>query len=336
MRAQTQRGFVLVLTLWVLVIVALAAGYFSDRVARALELAQQSRQNTRALIDMESTRAEVLYRLGTTSMTEYGLGRGTATVYLDDRPYHGEGDTLVRLQDTRGLINLNLVDDARLNRFLGLMGIEAEKRGTLIDTLRDYTDSDKLRRLNGAEDDEYRARKLAPPANRDLITPWQARRIIGWRDTPSLWQDGRLAQLCTTSQSMGINPNTAPAEVLATLPGVTQEIAQLILTRRKLAPFTHEGQITQITSTPMDLPMGAGVIAVPSDTIRITQSMTGLPWGLQYEVKVTPTSPNAPWQTEFYGRVSLAAIRSGLSEIADLPPRAIAPPDAMPAFLRPN
>ena len=45
-----QQGFVLVLTLWVLVIVAIAAGYFAERVARAIELAQQSQQNTIAAI----------------------------------------------------------------------------------------------------------------------------------------------------------------------------------------------------------------------------------------------------------------------------------------------
>lgn len=127
-----QRGFVLVATLWVMVIVAIAAAYFSDRVARSVELAQQSQQNTRALIDMADTRAEILYRLGTSSLTEYGLGRGEPTIALDNRPYKGAGDTFLKLQDTRGLLNLNYPDGERLQRFLGLLGIPASQRSRMI------------------------------------------------------------------------------------------------------------------------------------------------------------------------------------------------------------
>jgi len=331
--ATQQRGFVLVLTLWVLVIVAIAAGYFAERVARSVELAQQSRQNTRALIDMASTQAEILYRLASTSMTEYGLGRGNIAIYLDNRPYQGEGNTLVQIQDTRGLLNLNLTDDGRLNRFLGLMGIEADQRSHMIDTLRDYTDADSLHRLNGAEEGEYRAQNLLQPANRALLTPWEAKRIIGWRAAPQLWQNDRLVNLTTTSQSMGINPNTAPAEVLATLPGVSEDIAQFILTQRKLLPFTYEGQITQITSVPLNLPMGMGIIAIPSDTLRITQSTQGLPWAIQYNIKLTPTNPTAPWRTDYYSRVPTTRHTAAPADVSALPARSIAPPDKLPAFL---
>ena len=325
-----QQGFVLVLTLWVLVIVAIAAGYFAERVARAIELAQQSQQNTTAAIDMAGTHADMLYRLGTASMTEYGLGRGNTVIALDNRPYHGLGKTLVRLQDNRGLLNLNLIDDGRLQRFLGLMGIPAEQRGHLIDTLRDFIDADKLHRLNGAEDEEYLALKLPPPANRNLITPWEARRIIGWRDSPQLWKNGRLVELTTTS-SMGINPNTASAEVLATLPGVTEEFAQVIIARRKLSPITHEGQIVEIISMPLNLPMGMGIIVTPSDAIRITQSTQGLPWAIQYNITLTPNGNDAPWRTDYYSRVSTD--RRDEAQMLELPPRSTAPPDKAPAFL---
>lgn len=328
-----QQGFVLVLTLWVMVIVAIAAGYFAERVARSVELAQQSRQNTRAIIDMAGTRAEILYRLGTTSMTEYGLGRGNTVIALDNSPYHGLGNTLVRLQDNLGLLNLNMTDDDRLQRFLGQMGIPAEQRGHLIDTLHDFVDADKLHRLNGAEDAEYLALNLPPPANRNLITPWEARRIIGWRDFPQLWQNGRLAELTTTSSSTGINPNTAPAEVLATLPGVTGEIAQIIIARRKLSPITHEGQIIEITSVPLNQLFGMLINVIPGDAIRITQSTQGLPWAIQYVITLTPNGKDAPWRTDYYSRVSTSKRDEAQADIPELPPRSTATPDRAPAFL---
>lgn len=328
-RQRKQHGFVLVFTLWVLVIVAIAAGYFAERVARSIELAQQSRQNTRAVIDMDGTRADILYRLGTTSMTEYGLGRGNTVIELDNRAYRGLGNTLLRLQDNRGLLNLNFAEDDRLQRLLGLLGIPAEQRGHLIDTLRDYTDADGLHRLNGAEKEEYLALNLPPPANKNLINPWEARRIIGWRDAPQLWQAGRLAELTTTSLSLGLNPNTAPAEVLATLPGVTEGIAQLIIARRKLSPLTDVSQLAEITAMPAQ--QFEDIIGVwPSNSIRITQSTPGLPWAIQYNITLTPTGNTAPWRTDYYSRVSTASRDEMQTNTPELPPRSTAPPEMPP------
>lgn len=324
-----QHGFVLVLTLGILAIVAIAAGYFAERVARSIELAQQSRQNTRAVIDMAGTRADILYRIGTTSLTEYGLGRGNTVIELDNRAYHGLGNTLLRLQDNRGLLNLNLADDDRLQRLLGLLGIPAERRGPMIDTLRDYTDADKLHRLNGAEDEEYLAQNLPLPANRNLITPWEARRIIGWRDAPQLWQTGRLAELTTTSLSLGLNPNTAPAEVLETLPGVTEGIAQLIIARRKLSPITDVSQLAEITVMPAQ--QFEDVIGImPSNSIRITQATPGLPWAVQYSIMLTPNGKDAPWRTDYYSRVSTGRRDETQTNIPELPPRSTAPPEQPP------
>lgn len=326
--ARKQHGFVLVLTLWVLVIVAIAAGYFAERVARSVELAQQSRQNTVAMIDMAGTRAEILYRLGTTSMNAYGLGRGDTVIGLDDRSYRGLGNTLVRLQDNRGLLNLNHPGDDRLQRFLGLLGIAAERRGHMIDTLRDFTDTDKLHRLNGAEDEEYLALNLPPPPNRNLITPWEVRRIIGWRNEPQLWQT-RLVELTTTGLSGGLNPNTAPAEVLATLPGVTEEIAQVVIARRKLAPIINEWQLAEITALPAQQFTDA-VIAWPSNFIRITQSSQGLPWAVQYNIMLTPRSADAPWRTDYYSRTSTSRRDEMQTDTPELPPRSTAPPEEAP------
>ena len=328
-----QRGFVLVMTLWVLAIVAIAAGYFAERVARSVELAQQARQNTQAMIDMAGTRAELLYRLGTTTMTEYGLGRGNTAIALDNRPYLGLGKTLVRLQDDRGLLNLNLTDDGSLQRFLGLLGVPADQRSHLIDTLRDFTDADNLVRLNGAEAADYLALNLPPPPNRNLLTPWEARRIIGWRDYPDLWKNGRLADLTTTSASVGINPNTAPAEVLATLPGVTEDIARRIIALRKLSPIINEAPIVALTSIPLNQLFQTKIIAIPSNSLRITQSTRGLPWAIQYNLTLTPSGNEAPWRTDYYSRVSTSPPDQAQADIPELPPRSTAPPDSPPSFL---
>ena len=325
-----QHGFVLVLTLWVLVIVAFAAAYFSERVANSVELAQQSQQNTRAMLDMDGTRAEILYRLGTTSLTEYGLGRGNdIAVALDNRPYRGLGDTIIQLQDNRGLLNLNIVEDDRLHRLLGLLNVPADRRGRLIDTLRDYTDADTLHRLNGAEKEDYLALDLPAPPNNILSTPWEVRRIIGWRDTPELWHSGRLLELVTTSASLGINPNTAPAEVLATLPGITEEAARLIIAQRQLAPFTSAVQLAQVAGVSAQ-PFEDSIGVIPSNCIRITQSIPGQASALQYNIRLTPSGNEGPWRTDYYTRVSVAPGASALAAPSPLPPRSLAPHNPAP------
>jgi len=326
---QPQRGFVLVLTLLVLVMVALGAAYFAERVARSVELAQQSNQNTRAMINMASTRAELLYRVATTSVTEYGLGRGNAVMYLDNRAYRGLGDTLLRVQDDRGLLNLNAVEPERLQRLLGQLGIAADQRAHLIDTLRDYTDEGDLHRLNGAEKEDYLARGLPPPPNRNLTTPWEAQGIIGWRDAPQLWQNARLVELTSTSFATGVNPNTAPAEILATLPGVTADVAQRIIAQRQLQPIGNLRQLGDISGLPTP-PFEEIIAILPSNAMRITQSAQGLAWSVQYHVTLTPRGDVTPWQVDYYSRVSTPQHSTDPAIATALPPRSLAPPENPP------
>lgn len=326
---QSQRGFVLVLTLWVLVIVALAAGYFAERVTRSVELAQQSNLNTRAMIDMASTRAELLYRLGTTSITVFGLGRDGATIHLDNRPYQGFGNTTLQLQDNRGLLNLNAVEDETLQRLLGLLGIPGEQRDHLIDTLRDFTDDDELHRLNGAEKDEYQARNLPAPPNRNLVSPWETRAIIGWRDAPQLWQHDRLTRLTTTGVASGVNPNTASAEVLTTIPGVSDDIAQRIIAQRQLQTITDQVQLANIVGIPTE-PFEDALRFWPSNAIRITQSAPGLPWAVQYNLTLTPQGTAEPWQIDYHNRVSGNEPLTRKTNPPELPPRSTAPLETAP------
>jgi general secretion pathway protein K len=326
---QSQRGFVLVLTLWVLVIVALAAAYFAERVTRSVELAQQSNLNTRAMIDMASTRAELLYRLGSTSITAYGLGRDGATIYLDNRPYQGVGNTTLRLQDNRGLINLNAVEDQTLQRLLGVLGIPGDQRDHLIDTLRDFTDDDDLHRLNGAEKDEYLARNLPAPPNRKLVSPWETRAIIGWRDATQLWQNDRLTRLTTTGVASGVNPNTASAEVLTTIPGISDDIAQRIVAQRQRQTLTDLVQLADIIGIPTE-PFEDTLRFWPSNAIRITQSAPGLPWALQFNVTLTPRATAEPWQIDYHHRVSDNEPLTQESNSPALPPRSTAPLETAP------
>jgi DNA uptake protein ComE-like DNA-binding protein len=256
------------------------------------------------------------------------------------------GDTLVRLQDNRGLLNLNQTNDDRLMRFLGIMGIPAEQRSHLIDTLRDYLDADKLEHLNGAEEPQYLARQLPPPTNDNLTTPWEVRRIIGWRDAPQLWQNSRFIELTTTSTMGGLNPNTAPVEVLATLPGMTEQLAITMVLERQQAPIMHTGQLAAMAGIAEQL-LEMQIMVLPSNSLRVTQSVPGLSWQQQFSVSLTPNSDQGPWRIDYFTRVSQTdpvntnadssapadspgQASPAAADIAPLPPRSTAAPETNP------
>ena len=109
-------------------------------------------------------------------------------IRLDDSPYR-LGDALLRFQDARGLINLNLGLPGDIYALLGVLGVPAEDRDGLIDKLLDYLDADSFRRLNGAEAPEYLEAGLDSPANAPLRTPLEVRRVLGWCDIEGLARD---------------------------------------------------------------------------------------------------------------------------------------------------
>lgn len=326
-----QKGFVLAATLWILAIIAIGVSYFAVRVDRSLALAQQARLVSQASIDFASTRAEILFRLNTAGFSRYGLGMTPdAAIVLDDRPYRGAGQDSVRLQDNRGLLNINFPEREMLLRLVGYLGAPADRRDTLIDTLLDYTDADNFRRLNGAEADEYARLNLPPPPNDWLTTPHQLQNIVGWRSEPGFWKERRLLRLVTTGRVHGFNPNTAPREILAILPGSNPEIAGRILELRRLAPFSVAKQIVALTgNAALD---SEYLVFFPSNSIRLTQESAQLPWAVQYEIYLTPNGEHAPWRVDYYARTAVVSPAQHADEISSLPERVALPATAAEAL----
>lgn len=336
MTSGKQRGFVLAVTLWVLAILAVAAAYFAERMQHARQLAEVAQLRTQALADMAGARAEILFRIATTPMSPYGLGASAQNaIALDNRPYAGPGNTLLRLQDNAGLLNLNLVSDDRLERFLNVLGAPAARRGAMIDTLRDYIDHDDLKHLNGAEAADYAAAGMPPPRNAKLTTPFEAKNIFGWREVPQLWQDNLLPSLSATSGSPSINPNTAPWQVLATISGMTPAAAQAIVQARATAPIVYPGQIQALTGIAVFTdPYAPDVVTFPANSVRVTQQASGMQWGWQYNVTPTPVSAVAPWRIDYFYRIALPSADNAKQVAIPLPARA-ALPAAFPEILLP-
>ena len=305
--ARRERGYVLAVTLWVIVAVLVTATFFAGRVERTQQLAIDFRDATDAEVEMASARADLLHRLATTSLSEFGLGSGApaTTLRLDNRRYKSGPVTEIRVQDSRGLINLNAVDAETLARLLAPYGVNYSESARLADTLADYIDDDSLRRLNGAEAPEYRAANLPEPRNAPLVSTAELRRIIGWRDHPELLADPRVMDLFSVATVGGLNPNTAPFAVLTTLPNVTPELARAIIATRELRPVPSPSLFARMIGVDAVFAM-TRLNAFPATSMRVTQSSPGRAWGLRYDVELTPNGDSAPWRVERFARIELA------------------------------
>ena len=315
------RGFVLPLTIWILVAVSVVAAFLAERVQKSLQLAQSRQRSNDMQIALSDARAETLFRLGTQPITPRGLGVGDSALTLDNRLY-AAGQSLLQLQDARGLLNLDSFADEQLDRLLQGYGVALELRTGLVDALRDYIDTDSLRRLNGAEAAEYTAAGKPVPPNAPLRMPLEVRAVLGWADVPVLWKDVPITEYLTVGTTVALNPNTAPLAVLKVLDGITPDLAQALIARRQVEPVGAELLDRMVGGGLMRMP--AVVISFPSDNVRVTQRAPGLPWSLRYNVVLTPRDNEVPWRITYFHRLERptdAASAANPPVPAPLPPR---------------
>lgn len=312
-------GFVLVATLWFLAAIAVVAAFFAGQIGGAVESAFQSRRMTDAMVEMAGTRAEAFFHLATDGFREWGLGLDPrSAIALDDRPYRGIGSDVIRLQDDRGLLNLNFPDQFLFRQLLSDFGVPAEKHSALFDAVADFTDIDNLRRLNGAEAPEYRAVNLPPPPNDWMYSPHQLKSIYGWHQLSNLWNDGSFLPLLTTSRVLGFNPNTAPREILLAAGGRdnVQLIEEILRLRKSDLILASKKTSALLLSRAIN---SENIFNFPGDSIRVTQQSPSLPWALEINVTLTPMREFAPWHIDYYAKIRVKSKTSDEISISRFP-----------------
>ncbi|PKM08033.1 MAG: hypothetical protein CVV14_05945 [Gammaproteobacteria bacterium HGW-Gammaproteobacteria-4] len=317
--SQRAHGFILIMVLAMLVVLALLAStvaLISERVRD--EQFDRQRQFQDAL-DMASTQATLGYLLTSQRMTFAGLTiddqvvrtadeermRDDASgqfsflpvgneIRLDGTAYQGIGRISFALQDDRGLIGVNWAWPPWIERVFEQAGVAPSARNTLPSLLLDYQDPDDLYRLNSAERDAYVKDGRPPPSNRTLATPLELRRVMGWDKALSSFDDLAIMDTFTVARSPSINVNTAPVGVLRALTGVDEAAAQRIVAVRSVATLMNISVLGQILGTmPPEAemlflyPSGSGVLKLWSadgGTVRV------LHW------TITPTDDGSqPW-----------------------------------------
>jgi len=251
---------------------------------------------------------------------------------LDDRPYRWR-DIEIRIQDGRGLINLNTGRDEDIARLLETYGISMEVRQAMVAKLKDYIQPGETFRLNGAKTRQYLDAGRPPPRLAPLLTPFEAQSVLTWDEYPNLWSDSDNFGLATNvSGEAGLNLNTAPVHVLLTLPGFTPQAVEKFVAGRKLKAARGIQDVQLLSGIPLaDDPLN--YIFFPSNSFRITfRPMNGSIDRLT-AVRMTTDQLLKPWRIDYDFQM---ASRRNLRSTDDTPetainlPSPIADPDLPP------
>lgn len=210
-----ERGVALILVLWMIGLLAVIAGNFAYGMRSEAQIARNllSLAQARALADAGVQRA--WYELMRPS-SDSSRWQADAAVHEWQT---ANGVIRIMIENETGKIDINTAPDTLLLGLFRSVGLDEASSVALVDAVVDWRDADTLRRLHGAEENEYRlAGKAHVPTNAPFETADELRRVLGV--SPELFR--ALAPALTVhSRQPGVNATAAPREVLLALPGST-------------------------------------------------------------------------------------------------------------------
>lgn len=309
-----------------------AAAVLSEWVSEAVLNAIAIQDKAEAELSFANVRNELVFILARKPMTQRGLEvgelvsgpTGTSLQEVMNADYTSDGvvtldgqvhvmasnqQYAVSLQDGRGLLNINAATAEDLRGFFEALQLEDENYSLLIDTLMDYRDEDDLSRLSGAEKADYTRRNLYPPANSQLMSPWEAQRIIGWTKSSELWNMQFERPVMTTCSSPGFNPNTAPPEILATfIDGLSIRDADRLVEQRKAMPFRNARNVGDaagliLVNQPFFFSFSPGRCIVVDLIDRETNER------IRFSLTLLPMQREQPWQIDYVLKIPKAYTR---------------------------
>lgn len=206
-----QEGYVFPLALWTLAIIAVLLGAAFAAVSAANATFARLQDRDQALSDFQIAETQMLALLLTEPMglsnlrvggqlnldpVSGGFGEGGEAVAAYGAPYvfdAAHGPVIVRLVAVNGLIDLQDEPVRAARALLMAQGHDRAEAEQLAARLGDFIDQDDLRRLGGAEADDYPDGQA--PRNAPLSTASEACGALGWAETVSLCADPRLLDL---------------------------------------------------------------------------------------------------------------------------------------------
>lgn len=255
-QARHQTGIALVLVLWILSLLAIIAGsfVFSTRTDTVLTANLVGQARAEALADAGVHRAiYALLKPSADPARWQGDGR--------THPWEYEGETIhITIRSESAKIDINTAHPDLIKGLLRNAGIDGQALEALLDAMQDWRDADDLRRVNGAEKEDYiAAGKTQYPSNSNFQTIEELRQVLGM--TEAVYR--RIAgQITVYSGQSGINSAIASRDVLLAIPGVDPGSVDAYIASRELPP----GQIVPVFPPAQAFSAGDGnVFSIVSD-----------------------------------------------------------------------
>ena len=160
------------MVLWVLMILAVVALEFSYGMRTEVQITQNFQEEVQlyAMAEGGIQRAvvELIYKHDSRvqqkrkAQKDEGIAPEQQEWVTDGREYplaYERGDCAIRITGEAGKVNVNLVSESLLRKIIGNFGLEGEARDVVVDSILDWRDADDFYRVNGAENEYYRALK---------------------------------------------------------------------------------------------------------------------------------------------------------------------------------
>lgn len=215
-------GIALIVTLWVIVLLSVAALSFSSSIRVDMYGARNFKEDAQAYYIATSVMQEaVAYLMSDPDLEVDYIGSGGQIHTDEDREPPVQERTMdnaqvtLTIEDEESRINLNSATLQMIQKLFELTGAEEELLLKANDIVADWIDPDDLHRLNGAEDEEYeelgyrtKNRLFDLPEEILLLKDIPAELYFGGGDYQKPLKD------FITTRGEKINVNTASAEVL--------------------------------------------------------------------------------------------------------------------------
>ncbi len=242
MKKKLQEGVALIMVIWVLTILTVIVLSFSfmsrTETYSTVSFKEGIEKKFFAEAGIQRGITELFYRdLYKTQNIEF---EGREVWKTNGSPYKGvigSGYYVVRITDESGKVDINTASDVVLKNLLFNLGVAIEDADIIVDSIMDWKDADDLYRLHGAEDDYYMSLQHPYRAkNADFETLEELILVRGI--TPEILygtaeKKGLIDFITINSKTNTININAAPKEVLVSIPGITNEMAEFIIEYRE-------------------------------------------------------------------------------------------------------
>lgn len=260
-RGLRPRGFTLLTTLWVLTVASAMTVGFAAVGRRAIDATRNrvamERSHWRAMGCARRVQSAIDDGLAA-SETEVDAARLWRDVYhaIDASPFLAGCD--VTLEAAGARLDLNSASGESMRRLI-LASDARLPADSMTDAFEDWRDSDDVERPSGAERTWYAAEQAVPPRNAAFENVHELTYVRGFGAAAA------IESLVTTDSGRASLAN-APLPVLESVPGISPEVAELVVERRSAGAAVNLADLAGSVSADA----AAELTAHYADAVRLT------------------------------------------------------------------